>query len=64
MWGSYNLRYEFLDGTGSLLISEQIEVDSKAMRKVTADETVVLMCQSEVGAVDVSFMVRMLLKLS
>ena len=40
------------------------EVDSKAMRKVTDDETIVLVAESQVGAYKISMPLRLLLKLS
>ena len=40
------------------------EIDSKAMRKVSDNETIVLMCESQTGAINVGAHLRLLMKLS
>ena len=64
VWRSFSTAFEFADATGRMIVSERQEVDSKAMRKITDDETLVLMCESQAGAVDISMQLRFLFKLS
>ena len=64
VWRSFSFAYEFHDATASLLGSFQQEVDSKAMRKVSENETIVLVAESQSGGFDISFPIRMLLKLA
>ena len=64
VWRSFSMRYEFIDGTGTLQMDQRFEIDSKAMRKVSDNESIVLMAQSQGGAFDISAPIRMLLKLS
>ncbi len=64
VWGSFGDTYEFSDATGILSVSKDHIVDSKAMRKVTDDETIVFMAESQSGAFDINMPLRMLLKLS
>jgi len=64
VWRSFNFTQEFLDATGIFLNFVNQEVDSKAMRKVTDDETIVLVAESQSGALKISMPLRMLLKLS
>jgi len=56
-------RFEFIDGTGFGLITQIIDLDSKAMRKLSAGDRVVVMTESQAVAADVSVQFRMLLKL-
>jgi len=64
VWRSFAAHYELLDATGAFLASYEFEVDSKAMRKVTSNETIVMMCESQTGAVQISMGLRTLLLLS
>ena len=64
VWRSYSYHLEFTSGTGVRIISEQYTVDSKAMRKVSDNETVVIVAESQAVAFEISMPVRMLLKLS
>ncbi len=63
-WISGSARFEFGDATGFELQSEIQQVDSKAMRKVTDGETIVVMAESQAGAFQVSAPIRLLMKLS
>ncbi len=64
VWRSFEDFWEFGDATGMRRQSIVQEVDSKAMRKVSENETVVLMCESQSGALNISMHLRMLFKLS
>ena len=64
VWRSFQLTYEFHDATGSLLGQLVHEVDSKAMRKVTDNETIVMVAQSQAGAFNISMHLRTLFKLA
>jgi len=64
VWRSFSFDIEFNDSTGVWHPSIQQEVDSKAMRKITDDETVVLVAESQGGAFDISMPLRLLFKLS
>ncbi len=59
----WSFRLEFVDGTGILLSNLNIPIDSKAMRKVHSGDRIVIMAESQAGAVDVSVQFRMLFKL-
>ncbi len=64
VWRSISYSQEAGDATGFTVVSHSQEVDSKAMRKVTDDETIVLMAQSKSGAFRIDMPLRLLLKLS
>ncbi len=64
VWRSVNYPFQFVDGTGVLIWNRTQEVDSKAMRKVGPDETVVIVAESQAGAFEISTPVRQLYKLS
>jgi len=64
VWMPMLYRYEFGDLTGQALISKELVIDSKAMRKVGANETVVVVFEAQAGAVSVASHFRMLVKLS
>ncbi len=64
VWRSFSQHVEFIDGTGFLITRMAHEVDSKAMRKITDDETLVLMAESQAGAFKISMPLRFLFKLS
>jgi len=59
-WGAH---LEF-QGAQSEMISKSEPFDSKAMRKVGPNETLVWMAESQTGSVQVSIQARMLMKLS
>jgi len=64
LWQPYGYFLEFTDGTGLRQADQQYTLDSKSMRKVTPNEVLVQMCESQVGAVSCSMTIRTLLKLS
>ena len=64
VWRSFSMSWDFDDATGIRFSTINMEVDSKAMRKVNDDETVVLVAESQSGAFDISMPLRMLVKLS
>ena len=65
VWQPFSYFLEFMDATGFAAPADrEYEVDSKVMRKVSNDETVVLIAQSQVGAFDISSPIWTLWKLS
>ncbi len=64
VWGSFTQKLEFSDATGLYLATGSQLVDSKGMRKVSDDETVVLMAESQTGALAIAMQLRLLFKLS
>ena len=65
VWVPFAFRYEFSDLTGTQFpASLQMEIDSKAQRKVESGETVVVMGESFAGAVRVATPFRQLYKLA
>ncbi len=64
VWQSFGIAYESGSAIGVENFATNIEVDSKAMRKIGDEETIVLMAESQTGAFQISMPVRMLLKLS
>ena len=64
VWRSFNRLLEFVSGVGIIWHHEDIQVDSKAMRKISDNETLVFMAQSQGGAFQISMPLRLLLKLS
>jgi len=63
-WRSFSMAWEFGTAVGAQFSDTRQEVDSKGMRKVSDDETVVLVAETQGGAVDVSMPLRLLFKLS
>ena len=64
VWMPISMRYEFQDGTGALITSVSQVIDSKAMRKVQMNETLVVMIESQAIAFDVADPFRLLVKLA
>ncbi len=64
VWRSFFYQLEFADVTGFIIGDRVLEVDSKAMRKVGDNETVVLMVESQTGAFNIGMHLRQLFKLS
>ncbi len=67
MWQSFFGVFEFADATGRVGLNAntlRYQVDSKAMRKVGQNETVVLMCESQTGAFDIAMHLRLLFLMS
>ena len=64
VWRSFGHRFESVTNVSTLLGSWSFEVDSKAMRKVRPNETIVEVCESQVGSISCFSGVRTLVKLS
>ena len=65
VWRSFSLHLDVQSAAGFDVNSAlEFEVDSKAMRKVSTNETMVLVAESQQGAFDVSMPLRVLVKLS
>jgi len=66
LWVPWAGRVEFRSDTGIRFFDSQINIplDSKAMRKVAPNETLVVMAESQVGAANVNLAFRMLVKLA
>jgi len=64
VWLPIAFRFEATTDVGRLLASVSMQMDSKAMRKVQANETVVTIAESQATAFDVTSVFRMLVKLS
>ncbi len=64
LWQSFAHRFETLDATSSFLGSWSMELDSKAMRKVTPGESLIMMVESQAGAFRAAVAPRTLVKLS
>ena len=64
VWRSFSYFLEFASGVGIMRGMEQLEIDSKAMRKIGPNEVMVVMCESQAGAFQVWDGTRHLLKLS
>jgi len=65
VWRSFDDVWEFGDATGiPNRQAIQMEIDSKAMRKVGGNETVVTMCESQTGALNCAAFVRKLFLLA
>ncbi len=63
VWRSFSYTFEFADATGVNFVNWSFEVDSKAMRKVSPNETLVIIAESQVGAFEISAPIRTLVKL-
>jgi len=64
VWRSFSYNLEFSDATGLNFLNWNFEVDSKAMRKITTNESLVLVAESQGGAFSISTPIRTLVKLS
>ncbi len=63
LWGGIALSLQFVDATGVYVEDRLLEVDSKAMRKVSDNETVVFMVESQAVAFEFAAVFRELFKL-
>ena len=63
VWEAFSYRFELTTDVGRLIIPERMVIDSKAMRKIEPNETVVVMVESQAAAFAASVHFRMLLKL-
>jgi len=65
MWESFAIHLEVLSAVGfNVPAAVAIAVDSKGMRKVGSNESLVLIAESQVGAFDIADTTRQLFKLS
>jgi len=64
VWGAFGYSVINATAAGFALASEHHLVDSKAMRKITDDETMVLMAESQASAFSINMPLRHLFKLS
>jgi len=64
VWGTFAVAYEEETNAGMMLSSVSQVVDSKAMRKVHDNETIVLMAEARGIAFRIAMQIRMLAKLS
>ena len=64
VWRSFSLRIDSVTQVGVVSQFRVQEVDSKAMRKISQNETVVTVATLQAGAFSISSPLRMLLKLS
>ncbi len=65
VWRSFTMAFEFQDATGTQFpVNIMYEIDSKAMRKVGPNETVVAIAESQSGAFNCADHTRLLFKLS
>ena len=64
LWQPYAYFLNFGTDVGSREGTRQYTLDSKSMRKITPNETLVLMAESQVGAVSIGMTIRTLIKLS
>ena len=63
VWVPFALSLDVTTDVGRLLISRQYEIDSKAMRKFDAGNTIVVLVESQAGALEAGPIFRMLMKL-
>ena len=64
VWRSFAFRFESITQVGVLLGSWSLEIDSKAMRKITPNETMVIVAESQGGAFAITDGTRHLIKLT
>ncbi len=67
VWQSFSMLLEVSTDVGRLGVTESgahYQVDSKAMRKIGDDETLVMVAESQSGAFNIAMHIRTLLKLS
>ena len=63
-WQAYAMRWEFGTAVGQVVGSVQQVIDNKAMRKVGANEVVVVMAESQAAAAVVAINFRLLVKIA
>jgi len=64
VWRSFSYHLEFADATGLNFPNWSFEIDSKAMRKVSPNESLVIIAESQAGAFSINTPIRTLVKLS
>jgi len=62
--GYFGMKYDLTSDIGRIIVSENILVDSKAMRKAGQNDTLILMAESQSGAFDIAMHLRTLWKVS
>ena len=63
VWRSFAYKFDVTTDVGRLLLSWEFEVDSKAMRKMGSNETMVVLVESQTGAFQAFDGTRTLVKL-
>ena len=63
VWQAFAFQWEFGDATGQRISSFIIDIDSKAMRKVEPNTSLVFVAESQTGAFSIAEHVRLLLLL-
>ena len=64
VWRSFSYSFDFKDSTGIFSPTWNFEVDSKAMRKMKANEVMVEIAESQAGAFGISIPIRTLVKVA
>ena len=64
VWQPLQLVFEFITDAGILMLSKETVIDSKAMRKVGANEVAVFMVESQAITFNISVVLRTLIKLA
>ena len=67
VWQSFSGTFDVTTDIGRVGFSNtamNFQIDSKGMRKVSDNETIVLMCESQSGALNIAMHLRLLFKLS
>ena len=64
VWQAFSLSLEVTTDISRIINDRIFEIDSKAMRKVNENETILLVVESQAVAIEVSVPIRVLLKLS
>ncbi len=64
VWHAFAYRFEFSDASGFNFPNWSFEIDSKAMRKVGSNNTLVVVAESFGGAYNIASPLRTLVKLS
>ncbi len=64
-WGAFSMKLDVTSDIGRLSpFGKSWEIDSRGQRKVSDNETIVVMVESNLGAVEIAIVHRMLLKLA
>ena len=64
MWRAFSFVLEFNDATGLQFLNWNLEIDSKAMRRMGANEVLVSIAESQSAAFNIAIPTRTLVKLS
>ncbi len=63
VWRSFSYGFEFNDATGNNFPNWTLEIDSKAMRRISPNEALVFVAESQSSAFKISSPLRILIKL-